>query len=194
MPATPWGPNDRPLLTGAFGSFQSAALAGLSTSEVWSKLREVVGQWAFSTSGAAGTPTVSELEDTGREILSQQGIGIQQVNTYRALAGQWRGAKERIASLDQGAQIDAAAIFRPPWAATAGPAVPSQYRARVNWQITPSSGDVFTRWSTYTLTTPLMSKGDVLAQATASMEDDKYLQILSGGAPVEALEFQVEEV
>jgi hypothetical protein len=182
------------LVTGAFGTFQQSALGRLSTEDIWQELRQTVGRWAWTASGEGGSPSVGDLEARGKAILSEQGVGIQQVNKAREAAGEWRGAREQLASLRPDQQVPAQAIFRPPWAETAATGVPEQFRARVQWQITPTTGDTFTKWSTYELTSPLLTTGDVIDQATASMESDRYLMLLSGGAPPTAENLEIEQI
>lgn len=194
MPATPWGPNQNPLLSGMFGSFQRGAAEHETTTAIWERLRQNAGEWEQSVSGRGGTPTISELQEAGREVLAEQGVGALQVNEYRRVAGEWLGAKERLEALGREQQVTASAIFRPPWAQTASGAVPEAFKARVQWQITPTSGEAFTKWSTYELTSPLLTTGDVIDQATAAMENDRYLMLLSGGAPPTAENLEIEQI
>src|SRR5271165_5193005 len=128
MSPTPEFPGQSSLLSGLFGVLQQAATQHIDTAQVWSSLRQAAGTWAFQASGQAGTPTVGELEREGARILSEQGVGIQQVNTYRALAGQWQRAAENAQSLEPQQQITASLIFVPTWAQTTASAVPSEYR------------------------------------------------------------------
>ena len=192
MPSVPWGPYQNDLAQGLFGSFQAAAAAHEGTAEVWQRLREAVGSWEWTTSGRGGTPTADELRATGAELLSANGVDALTVGAYRKVAGEWLAARERLSTLGPESQIDSRAIFRPPWAETGSAGVPEQYRARVQWQITPTSGEPFTKWSTYALTSPLLGIGDTIDQATAAMESDAYLMLLSGGAPPTAENLEVE--
>jgi hypothetical protein len=156
---------ENPLLSGLFGVLQTAATQRLSTEDVWSSLRQAAGSWAFQAAGGGPTPSIADLEALGTRILSEQGVGIQQVNSYRALAGTWRQAAANAQNLPADQQILAQDIFVPPWAKTTAAGVPSEYRVRVQWQVQPTVGEAFTTWGTYQLTSPLTTIADVLTQA-----------------------------
>lgn len=194
MPGTPWGPYQNSLLSGAFGTMQRAASERLGTAEVWSRVRQAVGSWEWQTSGRGGTPSTSELEAAGQRILSEQGVGIQEMNAYRGIAGEWRGAHEQLQQLGPQAQIMPSAIWTPPWAETTGRGVPAQYRARVQWLITPEVGEPFERWSTYALPSPLTSTADVVSQAEAASAKEPDSPPGSRGAAREVLDLQVEQI
>lgn len=194
MADTPGFPGQSNLLSGLFGVLQTAAQQHLSTADVWSSLRQAAGSWAFTASGQAGTPTVSELEASGARILSDQGIGIQEVNTYRALAGSWRSAAENAQSLSPDQQITAKDIFVPPWATTTSSAVPSEYRVRVEWNITPASGSAFTKWSSYQITAPLTSVEDLLNQAVTLAKGEKSSALVTDPSLTGVASYEIEQV
>lgn len=126
--------------------------------------------------------------------MSEQGIGIQQVNTYRALAGSWKSAADHVQGIDPRDQITARDIFVPPWAKTATAGVPDEYRVRVEWTITPTVGDSYTKWSSYQVTSPLTNIADVIQQATTKAQGDRYIyQLSSGGAPA-VNSYQIEQI
>jgi hypothetical protein len=183
-----------PLASGLFGSFQAGAAASASTADIWRDLRINAATFAWQAQGGGERPSDDELEAMGRPILSAAGIGIQQVNTYRAIAGQWQKAKANLASLNDDEQVGRSAIFVPPWAQTGANGVDARYRVRVNWEVTPSIGDVFTKWSSYEITAPVASISDALEQAGAKAAGDKYLYLLSGGAPLGISDYQVEQI
>ena len=193
--ATPgdW-PGSNALLSGLFGSLQQGAQGRLDTAGVWALLRRNAATWEFQASGESQPPSEDELQTRGAQILREQGVGIQEVNTYRAVAGQWLAAKQRLQGADGSQQVLAEQIFRPPWAQTTGGESDSRYRIRVNWQITPAAGDVFNKWSTYEVSTPITSIEDVLAHANAKMVQDKYLVLLSGGSPPDVSDFELEQI
>ena len=182
------------LLRGAFGSLQQAAVNFQDTAEVWSSLRQYVGAWWYGTQGEAPPAATSELEATGARILSQQGVGIQDVNTYRALAGQWRAAAQNLQALEPGQQITARSIFQPPWAVTNTPATPTEYRIRVEWNITPATGSSFTKWSSYQLQTPLSSVSDVLGQAVTLAKGDRYAGLPGLGDVTAISSYEIEQI
>jgi hypothetical protein len=190
----PGFPGNNSLASGLFGVFQQAATQKASTEEVWAGLRSAAGSWAFNAAGGGDTPSQEELEESGRAILSQQGFTIQTANTYRALAGQWRSARDNLHQADNDSQIVANQIFVPPWAKTNDPSVPSRYRVRVNWELTPSAGDVFTKWSNYELTGPLTSLSDVFDQAQGKARSDKYLYLLSDGTAPSISDYEIEQI
>jgi hypothetical protein len=182
------------LLRGAFGSLQQSAAQNLDTASVWQNLRVTVGTWAYQSQGGGQLPTESELEEAGRQILSAQGVGAAQVSQMRGTAGAWLAAKQKLGALDEGEQVQASEIFTPPWAATEQTGVDPRYRVRVAWQITPEVGEAFTKWSSYELTDPLTSIEDVLAQAGAKAAGDRYIFLLSGGAPPEVGDYEIEQI
>lgn len=182
------------LLRGAFGSLQQAAAQSLGTAGVWDALRRTVGQWSYQTQGIGSQPSDTELLDAGRKILSAQGVGIQQVNQYRGLAGEWRGAHETLLNLDPDEQIRGSSIFQPPWAITAADGVDNRYQFRVKWQITPVEGDPFVKWSTYEVDNPLTTVADLLDQAGTKAAGDRYLYLLSGGSAPEATDYELEQL
>lgn len=177
MPATPWGPRDNPLLSGLFGVLQSAASARQDTASTWQALRQAAGTWAWQSQGLGELPDMATLEANGAQILRDRGVGIQEVNTYRQLAGQWRTAHENLRGVEGNEQISASEIFRPPWSQTADSAAPARYRIRVQWEVTPQTGEPFNMWASYELDSPLTSLDDLLAQAGQ----------LSGRKPTSAL-------
>lgn len=194
MPGGPAEGSTNPLLSGLFGVLQSAAAARLSTADVWQSLRVAAGTWQYQAQGGGETPSLSELEQAGRQILSENGVGLQQVNEYRASAGQWRAAKERLQAANNGTQVQGNQIFVPPWATTAGPEQQSRFRLRVNWEITPTAGDVFNKWSSYELTAPVTTIADALDQANGMMSGDKYLQLLAGDSSPTPIDYEIEQV
>lgn len=194
MASPGWGPNDNPLLSGLFGVLQSAAASRQSTADIWSGLRVAAATWQWQAQGGGEIPSQAELEATGADILRSQGVGIQQVNAYRAIAGQWRSAHEKAQALENDEQVMAGAIFRPPWAQTAPAGVPVRYRVRVNWELTPAVGDIFNKWSTYELTAPITTIGDVLGQAGSKAAGDRYLYQLSGGSPPSISDYEIEQI
>jgi hypothetical protein len=158
-------PGASPLLSGLFGVLQSAAAQRTDTAGTWQALRQAAGSWAWQAAGKGELPDQATLEANGAEILRAQGVGIQQVNTYRAIANQWRTAHENLSSAGQGDQINAGQIFRPPWSQTASGPLPDRYRIKVQWEVTPQTGDPFSMWASYELDSPLTSLDDLLAQA-----------------------------
>lgn len=192
------GPGDWPgsndLLSGLFGAFQAGAAGKLDTASVWQQLRITAGQIQYQASGSFEPITQAQLEANGAEILRQQGVGIQQVNTYRALAGQWLGAKQNLHASDEVSQVTSGEIFRPPWAQTADPAVPDRYRVRVNWQVTPAAGDVFTSWASYELTAPVTSIADALEQAGQLVAKQPTSEMPPGAAVTGVEDYEIEQV
>jgi hypothetical protein len=182
------------LLRGAFGSLQQSAANFQDTAAVWSNLRSYVGNWWYGSQGLEPPASTSELQAKGADILHQQGVGVQDVNTYRALAGGWRTAGQNLRALEPGQQVTASSIFRPPWAVTDTAATPSEYRIRVEWNITPETGGSFTKWSSYQLTTPLSSVSDVLNQAVSLAKGDRYAG-LPGLGDITAIEsYEIEQI
>ena len=167
MPGPSWERSNNPLLSGLFGTLQTSAAGRLSTEGTWAALRRAAGTWAWQTAGRGELPDNATLEANGAEVLSRQGVGIQEVNRYRAMANQWRTAKERLHASGPQDQIRGEGIFQPPWAQTTDSAEPARYRVRVQWEVTPMSGDPFHTWGAYEVSSPLTSLQDLLDQAGA---------------------------
>lgn len=165
MSPAPWSPYENPLLSGLFGVLQTAAAARADAASTWAALRQAAGTWAWQSRGLGELPDQTVLEANGADILHQQGVGIQEVNTYRQIANEWRTAHESLHELGEGDQVTAGQIFRPPWSQTATGPLPARYRLRVNWEVTPLEGDPFEMWASYELDSPLTSLDDLLAQA-----------------------------
>lgn len=193
--AEPGGwPGASPLLSGLWGSLQQAAVNRLNTADTWAQLRLDAGSWAFQMSGQGEPPSDAELIKSGQQILAAQGVGIQQVNTYRALANQWRTAKENLAAMDPADQIRGQDIFVPPWAQTTSGAVPSRYRVRVQWEVQPTSGEAFTTWGSYETSSPLASLEDVLAQAGALVGKKPTSNVPLGAEVTGATGYELEQI
>lgn len=182
------------VLRGAFGSFQAAAQERLGTSSVWSAVRQNVGSWSFAAQGVPQPWSPAELEETGTRILSEAGVSGANVSTFRGIAGQWLGAKTRLHQLGMDQQIEADHIFAPPWGQTVGSGVPAQYRIRTQWQLESATGDIFTRWKSDMLTTPLTTLGDAIDQAQAAgVSSAGHGVSLAGTEPV-LLDYEIEQV
>lgn len=194
MPGPFQFPRQNGLLGGLFGTFQGAAQGGLDTASIWSTLRQAAATWQFQASGGGDLPPPDELEKSGAEILSQAGVNAPAVSTYRGIAGKWLGAKTTLHAADLDQQITAPMIFQPPWATTTGPEQDSRYRLRIEWEITPTNGDVFTKWHSYELTAPLTSIQDALDQAGAKIAGDKYLQLLAGDSEPTINDYEIEQI
>jgi hypothetical protein len=168
MPA-PWGNARNPLLSGLFGVFQDAANNNLSTADVWQNLRQVAGAWSYQRAGVQVPADDDLVQGIGKQILSEQNVGIQNVNRYRGIASDWLSAKNALHDLDPDDQIDGKAIFTPPWATTAGLGVPARYRVRVQWELHPDSETESLTWRAYEVDGPLTSLSDLLGQASDAM-------------------------
>ena len=194
MPPTGDWAGQNSLLSGLFGVLQQAATNRLDTATVWDQLRINAAQWEQQITGQTSGSSDADLAQRGAEILKQSGVGIAQVNAYRAVAGQWLSAKQTVQSEGGDQQLTARSVFRPPWATTVGGEQSDRYRIRVNWQVTPTAGDVFNKWSTYELTSPLTTIDQALAHAQGKALGDKYLVLLSGGAPLQVTDYEIEQI
>jgi hypothetical protein len=187
-------PGQNSLLGGLFGVFQSTIQEHVSTAGLWSALRTNAATLYYQSQGGGETPTEDELQETGRRILSEQGVNIQSVNTYRKLSNQWATAKQRLQSGDSAEQISAGDIFVPPWAQTAQPGVDARYRLRVGWQIEPADDDPYIKWASYEANSPLTSLDDLFEQASDLMTGDKYVQLLNGGDLPGIADYELEQI
>jgi len=183
-----------PLLSGLFGAFQAGAAGRLDTASIWQSLRQAAGSWQLQATGELQNATMDEIDATGREVLSAQGVNAAGVSTYRGIAGQWLAAKTRLQGLDQDQQITAREIFTPPWSTTAGAATPDRYRIRANWEITTPDGTVLNQWGSYELTTPLTNLTDVLAQAQAQAGTIPNSDWPVGGVVTGINDYELEQI
>lgn len=174
--------------------FRSAAGARASTAGLWSALRVNAATWQWQAQGGGELPSQAELEATGAEILSQQGVGIQNVNAYRAIAGAARAAHDSLQSLDLNAQLTSKQIFVPPWAKTTSDAVASRYSIRVLWNVTPAEGEVFSKWSTYEVTSPLTTMADILDQANALAKTVPTSDQIATANQLEAGDYELQQI
>lgn len=188
------GAGDSPLLSGLFGALQSAAGGRQTTAQVWQTLRVNAATWAWQAQGGGELPSMEELEATGRQILSAQGVGIREVNAYRAIANQWRTSKQGLHDLDPDAQIGRGQIFQPPWSQTAQRGVPDRYRVRVQWQVEPVEGDAFTTWGSYETDSPLTSLSDLLDQAGGLVGKKPTSDIPVGATVTGAVDYELEQI
>jgi hypothetical protein len=189
-----WGPEANPLLSGLFGAFRSNAAEYASTSDIWTALRVNAATWQWQAQGGGELPSVDELEATGAQILSAQGVTIQGVNAYRAIAGQARSAHDALLALDRDRQLTAEHIFVPPWAKTTDSSVPSRYRIRVQWQVTPAAGDIFTKWSTYEVSTPLTTVNAILDEAGQLAKTVPTSDQIAAAVNLEANDYELEQI
>lgn len=173
---------------------QSGAAAHAGTADIWSSLRTAAGTWQAQAQGLPQPYDPAALEQAGREILRAQGIDAAAVSSFRGVAGQWLGSKEALAKLEPGSQITGSEIFTPPWSRTASPLTPSRYRLRTQWQVTTSSGDVFTKWKADELSGPVTTIAGALAQAAPTANTTSGQQILSGGEPPVLLDYELEQI
>jgi hypothetical protein len=188
-----WGGSNS-LLQGLFGSFQAGAAQHTDTASIWTSLRINAANWANRFTPDEGALSDAELEEQGKGILAQAGVNAVTVSTYRGIAGQWLAAKQNLLAADQDTAIAANQIFRPPWAKTADPAVPDRYQLRVQYTITPTIGDAFTKWSTYEVTAPLTTISNILDQANGLVAGDKYLSLLAGDTDPEVSDYELRQI
>lgn len=190
----PWGAGENPLLSGLFGAFQSAAGQRQDTASLWQTLRVNAATWQWQAQGGGELPSQAELEAQGAQILREQGVGIQQVNAYRAIANQWRTAKANLSDAGESDQITAGQIFRPPWAQTSAQGVDERYSVRVQWQVQPLQGDSFTTWGTYEISSPLTSLEDLLDQAGQLVGQKPTSDIPLGATVTGAADYELTQI
>lgn len=194
MPGPGWGASENPLLSGLFGVLQAGASARQSTADVWSSLRVNAATWAWKNQGLGELPARDVLEANGQEILRNAGVGIREVNAYRAIANQWRTAKENLHQAGDADQITARDIFQPPWSQTAQAGVPERYSVRVQWEVTPTEGDAFTTWGTYEMESPLTSLQDILDQAGQLVGQKPTSDMPPGALVTGVADYQLEQI
>ena len=131
-----------PKALGFFGSILSSAFQGATTSEVWSNLKEAAVSTAESLLGvASGTSPVGPgTQELANSLLS--GIGIQDVNQMRSIAGQQVSAFNALAGANPEFAIDSSMIAPSPNAMTGyGSGLPQQYAARVGYTAVDEFGN-----------------------------------------------------
>jgi len=191
---TPWGPYDNPLLSGSFGVLQSEAASRAGTADIWQALRINAATWRWQSQGGGVLPSLADLEQQGREILSAEGVTIQHVNQYRQIAGEWRAAKERLQQAEQGQQITAGEIWQPPWAKTADASTPARYQVRVQWQITLPTGELQAIRGTYEIGSPLTSLNDVIDQARGMAGQKPTSDMPLGSKITDVLDYEITQI
>lgn len=164
-----------PLLSALFGTFQSATSAGATTSALWSQLRESAGRAYLAGSIALDQYTTSQIQEVGRGVLSDQGIGIGAVNWYRQAAGEWLRAKLNLHAQENGEQILGTSIWVPKWAITTNAAVPTRYLSRVNFTYETLGGEIVTEWKSFEHFAPITTIEDILTNAQSQFANrDRY--------------------
>ena len=194
MPGGPWSDSQNPLLSGLFGTFQEGAAAGADTASIWSSLRQAAANWWYATNGLPPSASLSVMESTGASILSEQGVTIFNVNTYRQVAGSWAQAKANLLALNPADQITGEAIFTPPWSRTADALVPDRYRIRVQWTWSPEGQAPTSQWASYELTGPISSLNNALGQATQLAQRSLYWVQLTNTSTPEATDYEIEQI
>lgn len=139
-------------------------------------------------------PDDATLEANGAEVLRSQGVGIQEVNRYRAVANDWRTARQRLHRAGTADQVRGDAIFTPPWAKSGTDAVPSRYRVKVAWNVQPLTGDPFTVWGSYELDAPVTSIEDILGDAGQLAGKKPTSAIPLGGTITGAADYELEQI
>lgn len=187
-------PGANPLLSALFGGFQQQATNHANTQDAWTQQRIAAATWEAQSTGQGELPDNATLEARGSQLLSEQGVNAINFGQYRGIANQWRTAKDALLAGDPRDQIRANSIFTPPWAQTTSDAVPSRYRVRVEWEVTPSSGDPFSTWGTYETGDPLTSIQDVLDRA-GSVAGKKPTSNVPLGAQISGVsDYELEQI
>lgn len=164
-----------PLLSALFGTFQSATSAGATTSALWSQLRESAGRAYLAGSIALDQYTASQIQEVGRGVLSDQGIGIGAVNWYRQASGEWLRAKLNLHAQANDEQILGTSIWVPKWAITTNAAVPTRYLSRVNFTYETLGGEIVTEWKSFEHFAPITTIEDILTNAQSQFANrDRY--------------------
>ena len=191
-----WSLEYRPnrLLSGLFGTLQTAAVERASTADVWGALRETAAEWSLRAQGLPPAATSEEAQTIGARVLSEQGVGPINVSVWRGEAGQWRSAKESLHALDEDAQIRSSEVFTAPWSRTAEPGVPARYRLKTQWQVEGADGETVSVWKTDEVAAPLTNKRDLLQQATEGELPKSPAIFQMAAAPPELLDYELEQV
>jgi hypothetical protein len=168
---------DAPGLRTVFPSIVAAAAAGQTTAQVWQTIRDSADLASSATLSITlgREPTGAEIADASAYLL--QGVGIQQVNGARAVAGQMVSAHAALTAADPDSLISANMVGVPPWSITANAAgVQRQYRISVQRDITVHGFTAITRqeWASYNLSGPITSVADALNQANTLFGNADY--------------------
>jgi hypothetical protein len=194
VPDSPGGALSNPLLRGLFGVLQSGAAEGRGTAQIWQDLRTAAGTWQFQAQGLPQPYDPAAVTEAGRAILSAQGINGATVSSFRGVAGQWLGAKQRVTGADLTANVTAQDVFRPPWAMTTNPAVPDRFRIRTQWQFDTGDGGTATAWKTDEITAPLTTIGDALSQASLAPPTQSAPANALAAQPPVLTDYEIEQV
>lgn len=194
MAEEPPGAGGNPLLRGLFGVLQSGAEQGVGTAQIWSDLRSAAGTWQAQAQGLPQPYDPEAVDTAGRAILSAQGINGATVSSFRGIAGQWLGAKQRLQATAQDQQIEASSIFQAPWARTTGDESPSRYRLQSQWQITAPSGEQYTINRADEVDGPLTTIDDLLTNVQPKADTQSGRAFLTSSTPPELADFYLEQI
>jgi hypothetical protein len=167
-----------------YGSIQGAAAQGATTSAVWAAMQEAALNTAaalngISTAAALGNPLVM-----AQAVAMLSGVGIQDVNQMRAIAGQNIAAARALAGAAPEMAVDSSMIGIPPSLGTGpGTGLPQKYSLRVNYTGIDELGNEVTGWYTIYDVSADTTIGDLrataLADANARVGSDSFYDIES---------------
>lgn len=187
-------PTDNPLLRGLFGTLQTGSAQSASTADIWQQLRVNAGEIQFRAQGAAQPYDPVAVEQAGRAILTANGVNAATVSSFRGVAGEWNQARQRLAQLEDGQQITASEIWRPPWAITTSGEVPSRYRIRSQWQFENAAGIDPFQWRADELDGPLSTVPEALSQAPPPTKTYPPELILGASGPPKLVSYEIEQI
>jgi len=153
-----------------YGSIQGAAAQGATTSAVWEAMQAAALDTAAALSGFIVGSAVPPLAVLNLAASFLQGIGIQDVNQMRAIAGQNLRAAQSFAAAPAAYAIDSSMIGIPPSMGTGpGTGIDQKYALRVNYTGTDELGNEVRDWYTIYDVDTNATVGDLydLAQADA---------------------------
>lgn len=164
-----------------FQAIWSGSQQNMTTSEIWSSIREAATNQAAMLLGYDGPDPFDDpgVQARATELLS--GLTIQDVNSMRATAGQLNAAMANLNSADPEMAVDASMIGVGPNAVT-GPdtGLPPIYKARIQYTATDTGGNTFQDWTTVFLQGEPTTVGDLFGR----VENELGAQIASGtGTP-----------
>jgi hypothetical protein len=154
-----------------YGSILGAAFEGATTAEVWDAIRSAAYNTAAAVAGLSAGAAAANPLVAAQAAVYLAGIGIQDVNQMRAIAGQTVAATRALAGAQPEQAIGPEMIGIPPVLGTGpGTGLPQAYSLRVQYTGIDVAGNEITDWYTIYGIDPNVTVGDLYDLANADAQ------------------------